>query len=88
MRRLVLIVPLLALALPGAARAADLTAVPRDFSPDAKRLTVHAELPAAERVGVQLATTAGQTGRLDRRAAAAPLPDAALERPPRRRRGV
>ena len=60
MRRLVLIVPLLALALSGAARAADLTAVPRDFSPDAKRLRVHAELPAAERVGVQLATTAGR----------------------------
>ena len=60
MRRLVLIVPLLALALSGVAHAADLTAVPRDFSPDAKRLTVHAELPAAERVGVQLATAAGR----------------------------
>jgi hypothetical protein len=60
MRRLALIVLLLVLALPEAAGAADLTAVPRDFSPDAKRLTVHAELPAAERVGVQLATTAGK----------------------------
>ena len=45
MRRLVLIVVLLALALPTAARAADLTAVPREFSPDEKRLRVHASLP-------------------------------------------
>ena len=40
--------------------AADLTAVPREFSPDEKRLSVHAELPTPERVGVQLATTAGK----------------------------
>jgi hypothetical protein len=60
MRRLVLIVVLLALALPTAASAADLTAVPREFSPDEKRLSVHAELATPERVGVQLATTAGK----------------------------
>ena len=60
MRRLVLLVLLLALAFPAAAGAADLTAVPRDFSPDEKRLSVHAELPSPERVGVQLATTAGK----------------------------
>jgi hypothetical protein len=59
-RRLVLLVLLLALALPAGASAADLTVVPREFSPDAKRLSVHAELPAPERVGVQLATAAGK----------------------------
>ncbi len=57
-RRLGLV--LLVLAFPSAAHAADLTAVPREFSPDEKRLNVHAELPSAERVGVQLATTAGK----------------------------
>src|SRR5215204_3230443 len=52
MRRLVLVV--LALACAPTAAAADLTVVPRDFSPD--------------------------DARLDRRAAASPFPDAALER--------
>jgi hypothetical protein len=60
MRRLVLLVPLLALALPAVASAADLTVVPQEFSPDEKRLSVHAELPSPEPVGVQLATTAGK----------------------------
>ena len=57
-RRLALI--LLALVLPSAAHAADLTAVPREFSPDEKRLSVHAELPTPQRVGVELATTGGK----------------------------
>jgi hypothetical protein len=60
MRRPVLLVVLLVLGLPGGASAADLTAVPREFSPVEKRLRVHAELPAPERVGVQLATTGGK----------------------------
>ena len=48
------------LAFPATADAADLTIAPRDFSPTAKRLRVHAELPAPARVGVQLATEAGR----------------------------
>ena len=36
------------------------TIAPHDFSPAAKRLRVHAELPAPARVGVQLATRAGK----------------------------
>ena len=57
-RRLALVV--LVFAFPPAAEAADLTIAPRDFSPAAKRLRVHAELPAPARVGVQLATEAGR----------------------------
>ena len=60
MRRLVPIVVLLALALPAAAGAADLTVVPRAFSPDEKRLSVHAELSVPERVGIELVTAAGK----------------------------
>ena len=45
-------------------------------------------VPKAERVGVQLATAGGRVDRLDRRAAAAPLPDVALERPARRPQGA
>jgi hypothetical protein len=58
MRRIALVV--LVLAFPSAAQAADLTVAPRDFSPTAKRLRVHAELPAPARVGVQLATESGR----------------------------
>ncbi len=50
----------LVFAFPSAAQAADLTVAPRDFSPAAKRLRVHAELPAPARAGIQLATEAGR----------------------------
>ena len=49
-------------------------------------LRIQAALPKAELAGVQLATEQGKPARLDRRAAAAPLPDAALGRPPRTER--
>src|SRR5688572_6044873 len=58
MRRLALVV--LTLAFAPAANAAELTVSPRDFSPLERRLSVRAELPRAERVGVQLATAAGR----------------------------
>jgi hypothetical protein len=57
MRRFVLAVLTLALALPAGASAADLTVAPLDFSPKERRLRIHAALPQAARVGVQLATT-------------------------------
>ena len=60
MRRLVLVGSLLALALPAGASAADLAIVPREFSPVQKRLRVNVQLPAAARVGVQLATEDGR----------------------------
>jgi hypothetical protein len=58
MRRLVLLV--LALAVVPPAAAADLTVVPRDFSPTQKRLRIQASMPTIERVGVQLATRDGR----------------------------
>ena len=58
MRRVALVV--LVLAFPSAAHAADLTVAPHDFSPEAKQLRVHAELPAAARVGLQLVTESGR----------------------------
>ena len=58
MRRLVLVV--LALACAPTAAAADLTVVPRDFSPDEARLRIQAALPKAERVGIQLADERGR----------------------------
>ena len=58
MRRLALVV--LALTFVPAANAAELTVWPRDFSPLERRLTVRAELPRAQRVGVQLVTAAGE----------------------------
>src|SRR6187455_2927840 len=58
MRRFALLV--LALTFAPAAHAAELTVSPRDFSPLERRLSVHAELPQVERVGVQLATEAGK----------------------------
>ena len=58
MRRLALVV--LALTFVPAAHAAELTVSPRDFSPLERRLSVRAELPRPERVGVQLATPAGK----------------------------
>ena len=57
MRRLALLICVLA--FPSTATAADLTIAPRDFSPKAKRLTIHASLPAAARVGIQLVTSQG-----------------------------
>jgi len=60
MRRLAFLVVALALALPGGARAADLTITPRDFSPLAARLRIQAALPAPERVGLELATVSGR----------------------------
>jgi hypothetical protein len=50
----------LVLAFPAAARAADLTIVPQDFSPAAERLRVEVTLPATEHVGLQLATRSGE----------------------------
>ena len=58
MRRLVLLV--LALAVVPPAAAADFTVTPRDFSPTAKRLRIHASLPQAQHVGVQLAHADGR----------------------------
>ncbi|MGI9111130.1 MAG: N,N-dimethylformamidase beta subunit family domain-containing protein [Gaiellaceae bacterium] len=58
MRRLALVV--LALACAPTAAAADLTVVPRDFSPDEVRLRIQAALPTSERVGLQLATQQGR----------------------------
>ena len=58
MRRLALLV--LVFAFPSTAAAADLTVAPYDFSPKAKRLTVHASLPSAARVGLQLASEGGR----------------------------
>ena len=58
MRRLALIV--LILAFPPAAGAADLVIAPGTFSPTAKRLSIRATLPAADRVGLQLATDSGR----------------------------
>jgi hypothetical protein len=58
MRRLALLV--LALAVVPPAAAADLTVAPHDFSPTQKRLRIKASLPAAERVGVQLARSDGR----------------------------
>ena len=58
MRRLVIV--LLALAFPSAAGAADLVVAPGPFSPTAKRLSIQATLPSADRAGLQLATSAGR----------------------------
>lgn len=58
MRRLALVV--LALACAPTAAAADLTIVPRDFSPAAQQLRIQAVLPKPERVGVQLASESGR----------------------------
>jgi hypothetical protein len=58
MRRLALAV--LVLAFPSSAQAADLLVAPRDFSPDAKRLRIHATLPQVRRVGLELATAQGR----------------------------
>jgi hypothetical protein len=58
MRRLAILI--LVLALPPSAAAADLSVVPRDFSPAAERVRIQAALPRPERVGVQLATTSGR----------------------------
>jgi len=58
MRRLALVV--LALACAPTAAAADLSVVPRDFSPEESRLRIQAALPKPERVGVQLATGSGR----------------------------
>ena len=58
MRRLALLVVFLS--CPATATAADLSIVPQNFSPEEKRLRVHAELPAPERVGVRLTTASGR----------------------------
>ena len=58
MRRFVLVI--LALVCAPTASAADLAIAPHEFSPVQKRLRVHVELPAAAKVGVQLATTEGK----------------------------
>ena len=58
MRRLVLLVLVLAVVPPAA--AADLTVVPRDFSPTQKRLRIQASIPTLERVGVQLTRRDGR----------------------------
>jgi hypothetical protein len=58
MRRLTFVI--LALAFPSAGHAANLSVVPREFSPDENRLSVHAELATPGRVGIQLATAAGK----------------------------
>jgi hypothetical protein len=58
LRRLAFV--LLALAFPPAAGAADLVVAPGPFSPTAKRLSIQATLPAAARVGLQLATDRGR----------------------------
>jgi hypothetical protein len=58
MRRVAL--ALLVFAFPSTAHAADLTIAPREFSPVQKRLRVQVALPAAAKVGVQLATPEGK----------------------------
>jgi hypothetical protein len=58
-RRLALVV-LVAAVLAPAAGAAELSAVPREFSPAERRLLVTAAVPETGRVGVQLATPAGK----------------------------
>jgi hypothetical protein len=59
MRRPLLLL-VVVLAFPSIAAAADLTVAPQDFSPKAKRLSIQASLPAAARVGIQLATSTGR----------------------------
>ena len=58
MRRLALAV--LVLACAPTAAAADLTVVPRDFSPANERLRIQAALSTPQRIGVQLATERGK----------------------------
>ena len=85
MRHLILFV--LALIVVPPAAAADLTIVPRDFSPKQKRLRIKASLPQLEHVGVQLAraTVACSAGSSSRAPA---LPRLPLERAARRAEGV
>ena len=86
MRRFVLLV--LALAVVPPAAAADLTVAPRDFSPTAKRLRIHASLPQSEHVGVQLARADGRVVGWIVAAGAPPLPRLPLERPAGQRRRI
>ena len=78
MRRFVLLV--LALAVVPPAAAADLSIVPRDFSPKQERLRIKTSLPKPRARGVQLTRRDGAC-RLDRRAGAPTLPRLPLERP-------
>ena len=74
-------------ARPTGAAAADLTVVPRDFSPDEARLRIQAALAESRARRGPARRRERAAARLDRRAAASPLPDAALERSaPRRTR--
>jgi hypothetical protein len=54
-------VALLALAFSPSTHTAGLSVTPRDFSPTAGLLSVHAELPAPKRVGVRLVSDRGRT---------------------------